>query len=275
MNYHLIRNARRGLRLPPGLLIPILIMVSAFLLQEVFPDALSSAAHGIAAPVLRVGLFLENSLESAKHYISSKQLLLREIRGLREELTRYELLLTDRRALLEENRALKTINAAGSRTIEARVRAAVLATPPQSAYDTLILDAGEQDDISPGDEVRSGAVALGRIRVALRETSVAELFSAPGNATAVVILHEGVPVPVSAVGEGAGAFRATLPRAVPVSVGDPVVLPSREDAVVFGAVAEILGNETSSFSTIYIKPPVSLWSLLFVDIVQTPVSKVP
>jgi cell shape-determining protein MreC len=206
-------------------------------------------------------------LENATLYLFSKRELLEEREELLKRLQTHEILLLDRKALAEENAALKALPASRAEG-KPRAKAAVLAAPPRSLHDTLILDAGFARGISPGDEVRVGAVVLGTVRTVSQETSVAELFSTPGKTTPVVIVHRGTPIPADAVGEGAGAFRVTLPRAAEVETGDQVILPGDGPRIV-GSVEAIRSGATRSFRAIYFKYPVSLWSLWFVDIVKS------
>lgn len=263
MNYRLIRKGRREgetLRSAAALLLFVLLMA---LLHFFYPRALREATYRVAAPVWRAERFARETATRLFSHLSSKETLIRENEGLRRTLSEQEHLLFDRTLLAEENRALK--ETLGRRGNEVRMLAALLATPPRSPYDSVVLDAGSEEGIAAGDEVLAGSVVLGRVVTVFSRTAIAELFSTAGVKTSVLILHKGRGVPAEAEGVGGGAFTAVLPKELTISEGDPVVMPGLNPTL-FALVETIESGVSDSFQTMYFKNPVSVSELRFLEV---------
>lgn len=261
MNYRLKNKKKRNIFFE--------LAVAAVLLLLVFFTRLS----GVLAPPL---FFLARPLWSAKEYLLSQgtlvtglfageAALVAENKALKEEVQRLHAALLDHDFLQQEYRALVT--SLGRLPEDPRVvLAAVLAKPPATPYDTLVIDAGRRQGLTMGDEVREGSVALGDIIEVEQSTSKVALFSAPGRLTGAV-LGDGA-ISVSAHGEGGGAFRFSLPRDVPLKEGDPIFFPGTPP-VFFGAVGSIEARPTGPLKTILFRSPVNTAELKWVTIVKT------
>jgi cell shape-determining protein MreC len=178
------------------------------------------------------------------------------------------------RALLEENAELKNENEAlkarlrdvgASENIptEAGILAGVLARPPVSPYDTLVLAKGTSAGISLGAIVFAQGVPVGEIVEAASGISRARLYSSTGQTTQGWLGEERVPVTLE--GAGAGAFSATVAREVPVSEGDIVYLPG-PGAFPAGVVRIVERNAASPSAALSIEPMVNLFSLTYVRV---------
>lgn len=157
----------------------------------------------------------------------------------------------DREMLRIENEELKTLLGRGNE--EKIVYAAVIKRPPDSPYDTFILDAGSELGIKSGDTVVFGSVVVGEIIEAGRGFSKAELFSSSGNSFQGVL---GSDVAIEAKGLGGGAFEALLPLGAEVFSGEPVVLPSISSRI-FGSVQKIEEKREAGFKRILFAMPVN------------------
>lgn len=185
-------------------------------------------------------------------------------------------------ALLLENAALRLENEAAEKNIRARaalgaqgngIVASVVARPPESPYDALLLSRGAEDGVSVGmrvfalssggarEEEKRGGVPVGTISSVTDRFSRALLFSAPGVSTYGWIGTENIPVTL--LGQGGGAMRATLPRSVPVSVGDVVYAPGPE-ALPLGRVARIDEDASSPSLTLHVASLANLFSATWV-----------
>jgi cell shape-determining protein MreC len=142
------------------------------------------------------------------------------------------------------------------------VPARILARPPQTGYDTLILDAGALSGVHENDLVAVGGVALGKIVSVTPSSSVAQLYSSAGAETDVVI---GRAVAV-AKGLGAGAFELLLPQNIEVAAGDPVRIPY-SDTLLLGTVVSFSSRPSDSTQTVRFRSPLSLFELDFVSVI--------
>lgn len=261
MNYRLIRNAKGKRARSAAALVFVALLLTLFHFS--YPPALREALHRVSAPVWRAERFVRDTTVRLFLHLSSKEALIRENETLQQKLAEEERLLLNRELLASENAFLK--ETLGRHTGESRILAAILAAPPRSPYDTVILDAGSTEGVSSGDDILSGGTILGTVVTVFTRTAVAELFSTAGVKTPVLILHEGRAVPVEAEGAGGGVFVATLPRELLLATGDAVVMPSA-GPLRFATVEAVESEPSDSFQTVYFKNPVSVGELRFVEV---------
>ncbi|MEK9177500.1 MAG: rod shape-determining protein MreC, partial [Patescibacteria group bacterium] len=106
-----------------------------------------------------------------------------------------------------------------------------------------------------------GDVLIGAISDVLPETSKVSLFSSSGNILYVLIGPSNAPA--TAVGRGGGQYTAQLPRAVKISAGDFVIVPSIDDKP-FGIVSAVESDSAQSFEIILFASPVNIYQLRWV-----------
>ncbi|MDB5244507.1 MAG: Rod shape-determining protein MreC [Parcubacteria group bacterium] len=184
-----------------------------------------------------------------------------------------ERLLQENAALANENEALIQKEASleallgtseSNRIITPAVLAGVIARPPESPYDTLIVDKGTHSGVVVGQEAFGpGNVPLGVVTTALADFSRITLFSAPGMSAIGSVGSKNIPLTV--MGGGGGVLNASLTRPSDVAVGDLVFLPG-PGALPAGKVVRIDGDPTSPSMTLRIQPRVNLFTLYFVTI---------
>ncbi len=264
MNYRLIRSSIKVKQHFGGLGIAfvflVLIVVGAFFQLQ----WLGSIGATAAAPFWRGGAWVAASVANVLGFFTTRQVLLDEVVALRAELAVREGERQERTALLEENSAMKKEMGKNTGT-SAGLVAAILATPPRSPYDTVVLDAGARDRVAVGDEVFSESVLVGRVSEVHDKTSVVSLFSSPGTRISVTMVHNGVGTSVEAEGQGGSGFIARLPREVPLAEGDEVHLSERP-LTPFAVVAAITGSESEPFRTLYIISLAPINGLRFLSI---------
>jgi cell shape-determining protein MreC len=147
------------------------------------------------------------------------------------------------------------------------ITARVIVRPPQTMYDTLLIDEGSAGEFAEGDIAAFDGVALGRIASLGEGTAIVELFSNPGAQTDVVI---GAPQSiVVAKGMGGGAFELSVPQGVAIHANDPVRL-SGSATLLLGTVSGVSAKETDASQTVYVRAPVSYSDLDFIDIFLHP-----
>lgn len=181
-----------------------------------------------------------------------------------------DMLVAENQALKESNRGLQAqvadvTHLVGARTESAHhILAGVLAHPPVSPYDTLIIDRGGSEGVRAGSTVYGpGMTPIGSIESAGEHTARVALFSAPGRITDGWVGEKRVALSITGV--GSGAFTATLPRESGVVVGDVVYLPG-PGALPVGSIVRIDSNPSSPRDTVHIAPYTNLFSLTWVEV---------
>ncbi len=188
-----------------------------------------------------------------------------EAARLRAELASTSALLADRDALYRENLELKA--RLGRNVGQAALLAGVVVRPPETPYDTLIIDAGESEGVAVGDLVSAGgSMRIGEVEQVFGSTSRVILFSAPGQRYQALLMGDAdKSTPLSVEGQGAGSLSAQVPAGTRVREGDLVVFPA-----VFGGllarVSHVEAEEGESFITIYMRLPVDLFALRYVEV---------
>lgn len=165
--------------------------------------------------------------------------------------------------LSQENTNLRSLlNAAPS---PSAVTARVIARPPQTAYDTLLIDRGALSGIAPGDEAVFEGIALGKVITADPETSLIQLFSSPGTEADALV---GVPPALSvARGEGGGSFSLAVPNGVAIAPGD-LIRAEGSASLLLGIVGGVSVAPTGSTQNVIFHAPVSFSALDFVSIIR-------
>ena len=150
------------------------------------------------------------------------------------------------------------------------VLASVLARPPETPYDTLVIDAGKDNGVSVGDSVSAGGtVFIGSVEEVYAKSARVVLYSAGGESHDALLLSSknasGEAVPVALSGQGAGSFVGEVPAGTAVSVGDMAVFPGLGERLV-ARVSAIDPAEGASFKKVYLQFPVNIFTLRFVEV---------
>ncbi|MDE2079031.1 MAG: rod shape-determining protein MreC [Patescibacteria group bacterium] len=165
--------------------------------------------------------------------------------------------------LADENAKLRALlNAPAA---EKGITARVVARPPRTLYDTLLVDQGAAAGVAVGDLAVLDGIALGKVVTAGTHTATISLFSSPG--TGVDALIGTPPAIVVAHGVGGGAFELSVPHGVTITVGDTVRFQNSA-GLLLGVVAGIDAKPTDALQTVYVYSPISLSSLDFVEILS-------
>lgn len=187
-----------------------------------------------------------------------------------------EQLRNENAALANENQALLakevSISALSNfSTLEgkdtSKILAGVVARPPESPYDTLVLAAGEKVGVMLGQEAfGAGGVPIGVVSSVLADFSRVTLFSAPNTVMHGWVGRENLPLTIR--GAGAGAMRASLARSANIAVGDTVFVPG-PGALPIGSVTRIDNDPTAPGVVLHITPALNLFSITWVVLRDT------
>ncbi|TSC68003.1 MAG: Uncharacterized protein G01um101472_207 [Parcubacteria group bacterium Gr01-1014_72] len=248
------------------LTLPVVALLAALALDFTVPDLLSQAGITIARPFWYARDAFTGFLGDAGAMFLGNRGLRAENEALRSRVAAMQ---TEARALPFLAEEANEVALFFSRTDLANGRRAlahVLAPPPRSPYDTLLIDAGEEQGIHVGDLVgASPHSVLGRIERLGKRTALVKLFSTPGETLPVVI--ENTAVAFDAIGRGGGNFEMKIPREADVVAGAGIFLPGGPTKGMVGIVEFIEADETSSFQRVLFKSPINIFELRFVEVV--------
>lgn len=266
MNYRL-RSSEPAKRRLKGPLIALALLAAALIAVRVFaPGFASKTLLSVFAPVWKGGNAALDAGMAAEGLAKSKRSLIEENASLRRELEAARLELSAARVLEAENAELRA--ALGVAGAEKGTVAAVLAKPPVSPYDTIILEVPAGAAIAAGSPIYANEwVLLGEVAEVHGSRIVGRLYSTAGVETNAVI--ERTQSPHKAVGVGGGNFELRVPREVDVSVGDRLMSPGLSQKLL-GEVRQIESGQSDSFKLALVRSPVNIFQLKWVIIGSRP-----
>lgn len=253
----MIRHRRISPRIAAWLLfLFVLCLVAIF-----FRAPLAGAFWRVLTPLIGARTAAEDAGGGLIALFRSKIGLEAENRTLRDQLSAAQAALADRDALVIENYELKKLM---GRTDVPRVTLGrVVMRPPAIPYDTLIIDIGTDNGISPGDMVSAGGGSVvGTISDTYASSARVVLFSSPGSEYSGMLRGE---IPVTIIGDGGGSLSARVPASTKVSIDDSVTL-SGPAAALAARVSYVDAPQGDSFKTIYLHLPVNASALNYVSV---------
>lgn len=241
----------------PAALALIVLALLFFILRIFLPGALVA----LATPLWVSGNALTAGAGNTLSFFGDKGALI-------EERNRLE---ADAAALYAKNAALEAQVADLTRLLGKRteagpgVLAGVLSRSPVSPYDTLILDQGTEAGVAVGDRVLGpGGLPLGTIESVAKHSARALLYSTPARETESWVGESRIPLTL--IGEGAGAMSAIVAREAGVVEGDQVYVPG-PGAVPLGVVVAVGSDPSSPRSRVDIRPLANPFSVTWVTVV--------
>jgi len=242
---------------PVALVLFVLVLVFA-LLRFLLPATLIT----VAKPFWFVGSSLSAGVGNAGSFFSDKGALTKE----------RDRLLAENAALYVKDVALESRIADLERLLGDRtepvpgILAGVLARPPVSPYDILIVDAGSDAGVTVGSRADGpGGMPLGEVESVTKNAARILLYSTPAKETESWIGE--TRIPVTLVGEGSGAMSAIVAREAGVVVGD-LVYASGPGALPVGSVIAVGNDPSSPRSRVDIRPLLNPFSVTWVTIAK-------
>gem|GEM_PF-6315672 len=182
---------------------------------------------GIFVPLWRIEEYVGAMIAPAFETVASRTDLAKERDELAARLEAEEetnQILLNRIADFEEIESLFSVGTDAAQRAQTVV-ARVVARPPVSPYDTLVIDAGAQHKLAAGMQVFSSTeVAIGVVKEVRDTSSVVALYSHSGEKTEVSI--PSVAGTLRAEGYGGGTIAVTVPHGIAVATNTPVYLAS-------------------------------------------------
>ena len=247
----------------------IITLVVAFALlgiRFIAPDTSTSFTRILFKPLWTVADHVGINFNTIGTHLASKQELEAENAELRKKLDEYHANILGLESLLQENYEL-TQAVYGEEGISTITTARILAKPPESAYDTILIDRGEKSGVKEGDLlfVRERAY-LGRVMQVGASSAQARLASSPNVETQALILPANIHLTVS--GLGGGAFHAELPIDIDINAGDSIVTRGAFPRVI-AVVEDVSARPSDSFQTIRAVSPVNISGVSWVSVQHT------
>jgi cell shape-determining protein MreC len=199
-----------------------------------------------------------------EEYFRFQKSLMDENQRLRDKVLSLELSIASRPSrTLEISEMLEIM---GRELERGGIASTVLVRPPQTPYDSMVIDAGSKEGVSLGSEVfmPEGAL-LGTVTEVHFSTSRVRLFTTSGERTAAVLERHGIPVTLEGI--GGGNFRIVIPREVEVEVGDRILSADISSRLV-GIVGDVKMETTDSFKEVLAKSPMSVFNIHYVLVRQ-------
>lgn len=236
----------------------LFVLVLIFGMLRMF---LPSALVALGTPLWATGSALSAGVGNVSGFFANKPSLLEERdRLLSENAALYAKSATLEAQVADLTRLLGDRTEAGS-----GVLAGVLARPPVSPYDTLIVDQGERADVSVGMRAEGpGGMPLGTVESVSGGSARIILYSAPGKETESWIGE--ARIPVTLVGESAGAMSAVVAREAGIVPGD-LVYVAGSGARPVGTVLSVANDPSLPRSRVDIRPLANPFSITWVTLV--------
>ena len=175
-------------------------------------------------------------------------------------------LATENQALLRKAESLSALLGSSQKSVVG-ISAGVVARPPLCPYDTLLLAAGKSEGVVLGMEAfGAGGVPVGIVSSVLDDFSRVTLFSSSKVTTLGWVGQKNIPI--SILGAGGGAMKATIARSASVALGDVVFVPGPGQLPV-GSVTRIDSDPSSPGVVLHIMPAINLFSLAWVELRTT------
>lgn len=254
-------NKRQGKKffLPVTILAVILVAVILFGFSGIF----SSSTISVASPFFAIRDSFSDWRESKSYVFKNKEDLLAENLKLREDVLESRLKLLSFDILKSENSELKSLLGMATNERSGMV-ASVLLRPPQTPYDVIIIDIGEEDGVKGGMIVVAyGDILIGFVEEVFRDKSRVGLYSRAGEEVDIFINKTNIFT--VARGNGGGNFEVTLPRVDDVEVGSLVTTPGK-DPLILGIVEFIKADMADSFQKVLFRTPLNIQELKWVEV---------
>lgn len=180
-----------------------------------------------------------------------------------------EKLISENAALANENQALaeKIESISGLSADAGGIIAGIVASPPLSPYDTLVLSAGSNDGVVLGMEAfGAGNVPLGAVSSVSSDFSRITLFSSPNMAVNGWVGKNNLPLIIK--GTGGGTMSASAARSANIVAGDTVFAPG-PGMLPIGSVVRADNDSSSSSVVLRIMPALNLFSIAWIELRNT------
>lgn len=253
MNFHLKSKpkSRYGIKtILVSIFVVFLLVFTIF-----FPNFTTNALHTVFKPFW----YAKNRSVVISDYffgfLSLKSSIIKENAKLEEELVNLRMTKIDYETLLKENEELKLVF--DIKNSSNKVVSNILSKPPQSPFDTFVLDSGADSGVSVGDRVYiSDTIIVGKIAEVTPKTSIVRMFSNGGQESEVTSARTGNNFVIK--GSGGSNFTLEVPKETDIVWGDVFLYPGSNTSVI-ASVYFVDSSSQSSFKTVHLRYPVNIF----------------
>ncbi len=239
--------------------VAVVVIVLVVIIRFAFPGTLTH----LAAPVWKAGEHTTARVGTVGSFFTDKAHLASEVARLQTENEG----LANNNALLSAQVADLTRLLGTRSTGEGAIVAGVLARPPVSPYDVLIVDAGELEGVSSGAQVfGNGGVPVGTVASVSPHNARVLLYSAPGRETHAWVGEKRTPITLS--GRGSGAFTTTVAREAGVVSGDNIYAAG-PGSLPIATVLSVENDPSAPTARVRVAPITNPFSITWVSISRT------
>jgi hypothetical protein len=222
----------------------------------------------VTFPFYAVRHYMEESTATVPVFFRSRLALDTELKTLKQEIAERKGHDATLAYLITENTELRNMLHSSSTP---RIMAGVISRPPETPYDTMLIDRGSNDGIVENAPVYfSAGQAIGYVQSVFPDSAHVTLFSSPGVESTVYVF--GPNIFTTAYGEGGGIIRLSVPQGIKISTDNIVILPSLEQGVL-GKIDDIQSIPTEPEQHAYMTFDASLQSIRLVGIGVRPIQK--
>ncbi len=253
---------RRNRQTPYFILIGIVIVI--LLVVPVTRNGIRRGVGAAGTSILRGTHTFEGWFVNIGTTLRFKSTLVAENISLQAQIAQLGARVTDRDMLDQENQALKaTLGRIGTAKF---TLAAVLSKPPESLYDTLVIDGGSNVGLAVGQVVyANGDTPIGAISQVLPSSAVVLLYSSSGTKTDARLDPSNIDITL--VGRGGGTFEVQVPHDLVVAPGTLAVSKELNQHII-GVLDTSDADPRDSFQTLIFSSPVNMSQLGFVQVAQ-------
>jgi cell shape-determining protein MreC len=254
-------NPFRAASWPLGVTVAIVVLFT--IVRLIFPGTFVS----LVSPLWRGGASLDAGVGSVFSGFTSKEKLATQNAALSAQIA----MLMNQNAVLtaraqDLTKLLGSAQPGVTSTPGDQILAGVLASPPVSAYDTLVLGAGSSEGVVKGAMVTgTDGIPLGTIQSVTAHNSIVSLLSTSGLSTSGWVGESRTPLVL--MGAGAGTFTASVPKDLAPTTGEIVYVPG-PGAIPIGTVKSVDADPSSPSVALQITPRVNIFSLTWVTIAR-------
>lgn len=253
-----LRNKKRIVAIAS---IIILLVFFAFFKGE-FSQFISRSLLFVFKPIIILNKNIGNFFENTLLVFKEKSSLNEENKFLKDKILQIESRNLQCSIIEQQNDELKKLLSREDK--EKFIVASIILKPPQSVFDTILIDAGSDNGIERGMMVTAyGNVLIGYVVDVFSQTSKIKLISFEGEETNIVLQSLGISA--IATGRGGENFEITFPRSVEVKSGDLVTTSGMKPLVV-GIAERVEVNLSDAFQKILFRIPLNIQELKYVMI---------
>lgn len=253
MNFHLKSKPKSRYGLKTVIVSVFVFFILIFTIF--FPSFTTTVLHSAVKPFW----FAKNRSVVISDYFfnffSFKSSLIKDNAKLEEELINLRMTKIDYETLLKENEELRL--AYGSSSAANKIISNILSKPPQSPFDTFVIDSGANSGVSVDDRVyMSDTIIVGKIAEVTPKTSIVRMFSNGGQESEVTSARTGSNFLIK--GSGGSNFTLEVPKETDIVWGDVFLYPGSNTSVV-ATVYFVDSSSQSSFKTVHLRFPVNIF----------------